>query len=75
MDVVKEKRKPRKLIKIYEDSHVSPEYNSRISRISIGYQPDIKAFCAPVIMSCHPLDSAIHWKVIIVAHRSIKKIS
>jgi len=34
------------------------EYNSQISRISPGYQPDIKAFCTPDIMSCHPLQNS-----------------
>jgi len=37
------------------NTHVSIESNSRISRISNGYQPDINTFCAPDIMSCHPL--------------------
>ena len=31
------------------------ESNSQISRISTGYQLDIKAFCTRDIMSCHPL--------------------
>ena len=33
--------------KIVENSRVPTESNSPISRISTGYQPDIKAFCTP----------------------------
>jgi len=43
----------KKILKIAENSQVLTESNSRISRISTGYQPDIKG---PDIMSCHPLD-------------------
>jgi len=43
--------------------HVTIESNNRISRISIGYQPDINPFCTSDIMSCHPL---INFKVTIL---------
>jgi len=40
--------------KITENSHVSTESNSRISRRSTRYQPDIKTFRTPDITRCHP---------------------
>ena len=41
--------------KLAENSQVSIESNSGISRISTGYQSGINASCTPDIMSCHPL--------------------
>ena len=46
----------KKIWKIAENRHVSTESNSQISRILNGYQPNIQAFCAPVIISCYPLE-------------------
>jgi len=45
--------------KIAVKNHVLTESNGRISRISTGYHPDIKAFCTPDIISCHPLSVAL----------------
>jgi len=47
--MVAESKKP---WKIAENRHVSTK---SYCRISTGYQPDIKAFCTPDIMSCCPL--------------------
>jgi len=40
------------------------ESNSRISRISTGYQPDIGAFRTPDIMSFHPLVAVVFTAIV-----------
>ena len=42
-------------IEVYACIEVLAEFNIRISMVSTGYQPNIKAFCTPDITSCHSL--------------------
>jgi len=51
--VVREKKIENRL----KQPYVSIESNNRISKISTA---DIKAFCTPDIMSCHPLIETLH---------------